>query len=433
MRQSLLACALVLAIAPQLSACSKSKHAADPPSESDTSGDAHRDTSGDAHRDPSKELASTEAIAAVDISLQDAYGCLRQSSGAVLCWGRNAGGEVGDGTEVPDDPFSNVRLRPTLVKGEVGAGPLHTSLGMSWVVHPDGGVTAWGGHSMTIGSEFVHWNDLSPSKWNLPPVLQIGLGYDFYCVVTTDKLVRCAGSNTHGELGRGTVDAGNKKLAPALAVGPVEELVIIEHSACGLRSDGSVVCWGGAWGVDLGIDSSHDVQPGDVQPAGVQPAGVQPAGVQPAGVRPAQGGGAAPHPSVGELHKVDRTPVVLPLSKIVKLRGDYRRMCALDEAGSAWCWSAESQQLPGNPVPEPISICAKPLVELAVGPELCGVQSDGELCCEPSSYGEFDLARLRAAEHITVRSGMVCGIVDGRVRCAGGHGATESALFPEGP
>lgn len=349
-----------------------------------------------------KGASSSESAApveAVDLALEDAYGCLRAPDGAVRCWGRNDSGQVGDGTEIPNTPFSNVRTGPVPVKGVVGAGELHASSSLSWVVHPDGQVSAWGTYQYYDRTATRGWRSLVPKRWELPPAQQVVVGSSFHCVLLRDtNAVACAG------LG----DDPSLDLVPA-PISTAAELVAVGSDLCARTQHGAVTCVGRSWGKDLGIDERDD----HLHPSSAPPSG-----------------GAPPHPQDQPRHKIDRAPVTLALSNIASLAGGFRTMCAIDREGAAWCWSTEAGTLPSNPTPTKLDLCGGKIKTLAVGEEVCGVLADGNVCCRPSRYGDFtDLARLKNATHLAVRPGRVCGLVDHVLRCAGGSGADERTLF----
>ncbi|HEY5933940.1 MAG TPA: hypothetical protein VIU61_04880 [Kofleriaceae bacterium] len=345
---------------------------------------------------PPARDAAPVPIAATDLALDDNHGCLRTPAGVVQCWGRNAGGEVGDGTEIPDRPFDNVRTRPTPVTGTVAPGPLQTSAHLSWVVHADGNVTAWGGWQYIRGSEVRSWKSLVPKRWELPPARQVVVGSGFHCVLQQDGFVACAG-----------LHEDSFELA-ALPIDKPTQLVAVGGDLCALRADRTVTCAGRSWGKDLGID------PADLRHDHAAP----------------PSGGAPPHPEPGPRHKIDRTPIALPLRDIVQLAGGFRTMCALDGQGIAHCWSAEGGMLPSNPVATATALCGGKITALAVGAEVCGILDDRSVCCRDSFYGAFTgLERLRGATRLAVRPGRVCALVGGELRCAGSHGSDERTLF----
>jgi alpha-tubulin suppressor-like RCC1 family protein len=358
---------------------------------------------------PEHAGSSARSIAAVDLSLQDKYGCLRDPAGSVRCWGQNDSGEVGDGTSTPNVPSANVRHEPTLVKGAVAAGALHTSMDLSWVVHDDGTVTAWGEFQHSVGSDVETWSKLVPTRWELPAVREIAVGYGFVCVIARDNTVWCEGNGSNGELADhpdtdGKV-SGHLALAPATLIGHADQIVAVENDACARIGD-KVTCWGESWGVDQGSIDEPPVPPAISSAPHAAP----------------------PHPEIGHRHRIDRTPVRLAITNVERLIAGDKQICALDKDGVAWCWSAESNSLPTNPTPTKLAMCKGPLSQLALGSEQCAEQRDGTVCCV-DLYGPIDTSRLRGADHLGIGGFLVCGLVDHELRCAGRGHADETSLF----
>lgn len=84
--------------------------------------------------------------------------------------------------------------------------------------------------------------------------LDVSIGEDFECYVSTEGIASCRGRSRHGKLGRGeTPSSGNPFWPRAPVVGPDHELwdewvwvhAGAEH-ACGRRRDGRAYCWGRA-------------------------------------------------------------------------------------------------------------------------------------------------------------------------------------------
>jgi alpha-tubulin suppressor-like RCC1 family protein len=355
---------------------------------------------------PNKSPAAARGpIAAVDVSLQDAFGCIREASGVVKCWGRNAGGEVGDGTSIPDRPFDNVREAPTPVKGTVAPGALHTSMSMTWVLHDDGKATGWGMFQFVLGSDVSTWTSLVPKQLDLPALKQLAVGYNVMCGVDGKGAVLCAGNGQFGELGdgyeSGTSAHGTKAFTPAIAVGRADSLIAEGHDFCALQA-GAVTCWGESWGKDKGeIDSGPLPDPSGPE-----------------------GGGEPPH-EMGHAHRVERTPAHLAIANAIKLVAGRGEMCALDRDGAVWCWK---QGMGMNPAVNKKQMCGGALADLALAGEECGQLRDGSVCCN-DLYGPIDTSRLRGATQLQVSNFLVCGLVDHELRCAGRGGATEANLF----
>lgn len=363
--------------------------------------------------------SAAPGIPAVDVALADAHGCLRDPSGVVKCWGRSVAGEVGDGTEIPDTPFSNVRTAPTKVTGVVGAGTLHVSDGLSWVVHPDHGVTAWGSVALfaSDGKLPVHWKSLVPKKLDVPPVTALAVGSGAICGLAPDGRVLCAGPAGFGEAGDSAADgswAGHADFRPVRSVPHAEAIVTLGRDTCALERE-AVFCWGISWGKDEGeAPHAHDV----------------PRAVPGAGARPGPAGAHAPHAPhpTGHAHVITRRVAALPIARATGLFVGLHEMCAVDAEGAAWCWPAGASSLPTNPAPARRAFGGAKVVELALGLDVCASTREGTVVCE-DRYGPIDTARLRGATQLAAAPVGVCGRVGAELRCAGRGGATEKELY----
>jgi alpha-tubulin suppressor-like RCC1 family protein len=161
------------------------------------------------------------------------------------CWGL---GGLGDGTTMQ-------RLVPTLVRGglhfrQISAGEAHTC-----------GVTAEN-RAYCWGSNF--FGQLGNGSQSFDPSLrpvavagghlfrQVSAGSEHTCAVTTDDRVFCWGSNTAGQLGKGTVEPTNSPtLTPVAIAGTLRfrGVSVAVYHTCGVTIDNRAYCWGGdQWG-----------------------------------------------------------------------------------------------------------------------------------------------------------------------------------------
>lgn len=128
----------------------------------------------------------------VELAAAGLHTCARTAAGAVLCWGFNFDGQVGDGSE------ENVRTEPTPVTG-LGTG----------VVAIDGG-GAFTGHT---------------------------------CAITAASGLVCWGDNDHGQLGDGTMSDGLVPVAVTGLGSGVEAVAAGHRHTCAIAAAG-VLCWG---------------------------------------------------------------------------------------------------------------------------------------------------------------------------------------------
>ncbi len=182
------------------------------------------------------------------------HSCALTTAGAVLCWGDNESGELGDGS-ITDSavPGGVVGLSSGVVA--VSGGAYHTC-----AVTTAGAVLCWGDND---------WGGLGDGSTtdSAVPVGVVGLssgvvlvsaGFDYTCALTAAGAVLCWGANDYGELGDGT---HTKSAVPVGVVGLSSGVVAISAGgtqACALTAAGAVLCWGDNTVGQLGDDSTVD-------------------------------------------------------------------------------------------------------------------------------------------------------------------------------
>jgi alpha-tubulin suppressor-like RCC1 family protein len=123
------------------------------------------------------------------------HSCARQRSGAVLCWGRNAEGQLGDGTRDP-------RWAPVPVVG-------------------------------------------------LTDAMELAVGGFHTCARRATGAVVCWGRNDEGQLGDGTL-VGRVTMVAVAGLDDATEIAAGELHTCARRRGGGTVCWGNNQAGQLG-------------------------------------------------------------------------------------------------------------------------------------------------------------------------------------
>ncbi|MEO8675716.1 MAG: right-handed parallel beta-helix repeat-containing protein [Casimicrobiaceae bacterium] len=167
------------------------------------------------------------------------HGCALLAAGAVVCWGDNSAGSLGDNA-------TTQRLSPTLVSGQptlkaMSGGGLHTC-----AIVGAGGVKCWGANdSGQLGD--------NSNTQRLAPVDVVGLaggvaavvtGASHSCALTTAGGVRCWGDNSAGQLGD---NSQTQRITPVSVSGlasGVKAIAAGDTHTCALTNAGGVKCWG---------------------------------------------------------------------------------------------------------------------------------------------------------------------------------------------
>jgi alpha-tubulin suppressor-like RCC1 family protein/uncharacterized protein YjdB len=197
------------------------------------------------------------------LTLGDTHVCGLTAAGEAYCWGNNAVGQLGDGTET-------TRATPVAVSGglrfvSLSAGSAHTC-GLT----SDGTAYCWGfsgigalGHGAFTGPDFCQNPDPfgRPFPCSTAPERVTGgltfdaiaAGGDHTCALTPAGAAYCWGFNNWGQLGNATT---NNSSSPVAVTGGLAFANLSggrEHS-CGVTTNGLAYCWGNNGNYALGTD-----------------------------------------------------------------------------------------------------------------------------------------------------------------------------------
>src|SRR5437867_3474448 len=188
---------------------------------------------------------------ATSVVTGDAHTCALLGDGTVQCWGVGDSGQRGDGT------FNNISTVPVAVVGMGGAGHLTNAVAVaargyhSCALLGDGTVRCWGRNADgQLGDGTVADPATGPPGSSTPVQVSgitgaaavIAGGYHT-CALFTDGTARCWGLNDDGQLGNGTTTSST---TPVQAVGINDAVAVnagILHT-CALLSNSTVKCWG---------------------------------------------------------------------------------------------------------------------------------------------------------------------------------------------
>ncbi len=172
------------------------------------------------------------------VSAHDYHSCGVTMTGAAYCWGTNRTGQLGDGTNTGSN--GPVAVSGGLTFQSVTVGRYHSC-----------GVTT-AAVAYCWGQNFYgELGDGTNSNSNVPVAVAGGFiffqsvtaGADYSCGVTTARAAYCWGRNGSGELGDGTNTSSN---VPVVVSGGLsfQSVTAGDDYSCGMTMAGAAYCWG---------------------------------------------------------------------------------------------------------------------------------------------------------------------------------------------
>lgn len=320
-----------------------------------------------------------------------AHTCAVGSSGAVFCWGWNAFGQLGDGSQQD----RTIATRVTGLPGEV----LGLSLGYnhSCALTRQGEAWCWGGNSNGQLGDDSRTDRPRPVQVRglAEASIRIDAGSAHSCAIGQSGAVRCWGANANGQLGDGSSQDRLLPVAVRGLSGPAREIAAANLLSCAIVGDGAVECWGGLEFALLGDGSVGGrntagpvpqmasgytrIDGGDFHVCAVDAAGaVRCFGDSLSG----QLGGA------GIEERFDTVQVIGLLPEVRGLSAGGRHSCAHNRFGFVQCWGLNTDGQLGNGkatlrlVPTPVDDPGRNYAQVAAGSfHSCGLTRQGGVRC----------------------------------------------------
>ncbi|MGF1469653.1 MAG: hypothetical protein ACFCGT_26315 [Sandaracinaceae bacterium] len=316
------------------------------------------------------------------LCLGDAHTCVANEAGAVLCWGQNLDGQLGDGT-------SEDRLEPVAVPidgpvVDLACGRRHTC-----AVTEGGAVQCWGSNGDGEVGDGTREPRFVPTPVpGLGEARSVVAGDGFTCALLAEGAVRCWGRG--GRLGSGS---GRPSPTPVEVRGlsDAAELAAGAAHACARRRGGQVVCWGSDGRGQLG----HAAERSEAAPVPVE--GVLQAGHVAAGGRTTcavdadtlrcWGDGGQGQLRTGTGRDADRgTPEAVDgIGVVAEVAIGHAHVCARLASGEVRCWGQASGGRLGGEVggSAPVRLDGLGDAErlVAGAAHTCAVRASGQLGC----------------------------------------------------
>lgn len=179
------------------------------------------------------------------------HSCARTGAGAVLCWGQNGFGQLGDGSDTN-------RLVPVAVGG-LGSGVTAIAAGFEHTCAlVEDTVKCWGNNDYGQLGDGTQTERHAPvTVGGLTGVTAIAAGGDQTCALQAGA-AWCWGANGYGQLGDGSVLDRFVPVAVSGLSSGVGAIAAGDGYACAVvGASGNVRCWGANWVGQLG-DGSFD-------------------------------------------------------------------------------------------------------------------------------------------------------------------------------
>lgn len=167
------------------------------------------------------------------------HGCAVLTNGSVQCWGLNTGGQLGNGSNGTSTTPVNVNLTAGEKAVDVAAGDDATC-----VVLGSGAVRCWGGGSagqLGNGGNNPSTSPVAVSLTANDAATRIAMRGQHACVTLGNGTVKCWGDSAIGD---GTHTTSNVPVAAALGANTARSVAVGTQHACASLADGSVQCWG---------------------------------------------------------------------------------------------------------------------------------------------------------------------------------------------
>jgi alpha-tubulin suppressor-like RCC1 family protein len=189
---------------------------------------------------------------AVGVASGNFHNCVVTTVGGIKCWGLNANGQLGDGTNIE-------RHTPIFVDGlTAGMATVAGGGDHSCAVSENGRIECWG------------WNangqlgDGTTTERHTPEIVDgftrgaadVAAGYTHTCALTRAGAVKCWGWNGHGQLGDGTLTERHTPIS--VIPRGIKAIAAGAHHTCALTNAGAVKCWGNNDSGQLGDGTRRD-------------------------------------------------------------------------------------------------------------------------------------------------------------------------------
>jgi alpha-tubulin suppressor-like RCC1 family protein len=189
------------------------------------------------------------------VSAGEEHSCATQE-GALYCWGQNEDGILGLGHADPVSSPGRVGVAESYQHVEAGARA-------SCALDARGSVYCFGDNALgELGVGDFERRALPTEALLAARVVQLSMNHSHACAVSEGGELHCWGQNYEGQLGQNDGFPGENSAVP-LRVGTASDWRFVDtgqgHS-CGIREPGALYCWGRNTDSELGLGSGAESQ-----------------------------------------------------------------------------------------------------------------------------------------------------------------------------
>ncbi len=336
------------------------------------------------------------------------HSCATNAGGAVLCWGKNTSYALGDGT-------TNAQPRPHPVSG-LSAGVVALSAGYdghTCAITTSGALLCWGYNFFGEVGNNTHSDVPTPTAvMGLSSgVGAVAAGANHTCAVVSGA-AKCWGMNNFGQLGNGLTP--NPSYKPYQVPGLTSGVVAVaagERNSCAVTDQGALLCWGTDQLGELGDglmtqqDTPYDVPGLQFGVASVAFGQLHACAAMKSGAVQCWGYNSNGQIGDGSVKTAYQPTTIKGLSGAVAVSAGTCHSCALLGTGEVSCWgcNAEGELGDGSTVESHVPVMVKGLsgvIAISVGwAHTCARKSDGSVWC----WGDNSAGQVEAAAPVPAK------------------------------
>jgi alpha-tubulin suppressor-like RCC1 family protein len=271
-----------------------------------------------------------------------AHSCALTPAGAVLCWGDNSFGQLGDGSTVPSSST------PVPVTG-LESGVMWLSVGSyhACAVTTAGAVLCWGENNVGQLGDGSTTNSATPVPVSSlsSDVTSVSAGYGHTCALTTTGGVLCWGDDTYGQLGDSNTTGQTTPVGVTNLTAGIASISAGFAHTCAVSTSGAAMCWGLNIAGQLGTGSTDKTPNSTPQAVSALSTGVMSISAGYAHTCAVTQSGAAMCWGLNAAGQLGSLPTdttvpnkVSGLAQVASISAGYLHTCAVTQSGAAMCW-----------------------------------------------------------------------------------------------